>query len=119
VPLVINARSDEFLLGEKRLDEALARGRAYLDAGADCFFIPGLADLEAIRQLVGELDAPVNILARPGAPTLAELAGAGVARVSVGPGSMGAAYAALAGAAAALLAREDYPDELAFRPPAG
>ncbi len=119
VPVVVNARSDEFLLGEKRLEEALARGRAYLDAGADCFFIPGLADLEQTRRLVAELDAPVNILARPGAPSVEELAGARVARISVGPGGMGAAYSALAGAAAAVLGREEYPADLAFRPPAG
>ena len=52
VPLVINGRSDEFLLGERNLDEAIARGRAYLKAGADSFFIPGLVELADIRRLV-------------------------------------------------------------------
>lgn len=117
VRLVINGRSDEFLLGERRLDEAIARGRAYLDAGADCFFIPGLVKLDDTRRLVEELGgAPVNVLALPVSPPLAELARAGVARVSFGPGPMGVAYASLGEAAATLLARGDYPATLANRP---
>ena len=117
VPLVINGRTDEFLLGERRLDEAIARGRAYLDAGADCFFVPGLIDLGDTRRLVEELDgAPVNVLAIPASPPLAELAAAQVARVSFGPGPMGVAYAALGEAAAELLAMGGYPPGLAHRP---
>ncbi len=117
VPLVINGRSDEFLLGERRLDEAIARGRAYLDAGADSFFIPGLVALDGTRRLVDELGrAPVNVLALPVSPPLAELAAAGVARVSFGPGPMGVAYASLGEAAARLLARGEYPATLANRP---
>jgi 2-methylisocitrate lyase-like PEP mutase family enzyme len=117
VPIVINGRTDEFLLGERRLDEAIARGRAYLDAGADCFFVPGLIDLGDTRRLVEELDgAPVNVLAIPASPPLTELAAAQVARVSFGPGPMGVAYAALGGAAADLLAMRGYPPGLAHRP---
>ena len=117
VPLVINGRSDEFLLGERRLDEAIARGRAYLEAGADSFFIPGLIELEDTRRLIEELGgAPVNVLALPVSPPLSELASARVARVSFGPGPMGVAYAALGEAAAALLAWGDYPATLANRP---
>jgi 2-methylisocitrate lyase-like PEP mutase family enzyme len=119
VPLVINARSDEYLLGEGRLDEAIARGRAYLDAGADCFFIPGITDLEDIRRLTGELAAPVNVLAMAGVPSPAELAEAGVARISIGPGGMRVAYAALADAAEQLLGRGDYPPAIAKRPRPG
>jgi 2-methylisocitrate lyase-like PEP mutase family enzyme len=116
VALVINARPDEFLLGQGRLDEAIARGRAYLEAGADCVFVPGLGALEEIRQLTAELAAPVNVLAGPSSPSLTELAAAGVARVSFGPGSMGVAYAALAQASGELLARGAYPPGLGFRP---
>ena len=117
VPLVINGRSDEFLLGGRDLDEAITRGRAYLEAGADCFFIPGLVELDDTRRLVEELGgAPVNVLALPVSPPLSELAAAGVARVSFGPGPMGVAYAALGEAAAALLARGSYPPTLANRP---
>src|SRR5918994_3780292 len=82
VPLVINGRSDEFLLGERNLGEAIARGGAYLAAGADSFFIPGLVELEEIRRVVEELGgAPVNVLAVAASPPLPELAGAGAARV--------------------------------------
>jgi 2-methylisocitrate lyase-like PEP mutase family enzyme len=116
VPLVINARSDEFLKGEKRFDELTARGRAYLDAGADCFFAPGLGDLERIRELTATLDAPVNVLPGAASPPLGELAAAGVARVSFGPGPMGVAYAALRDATEVLLARGAYPATLAHRP---
>ena len=119
VPFVINARSDEYLLGERRPEHALEHGRAYLDAGADCIFVPGISELGEIEQLAGELDAPVNVLAAPGLPSLTELAAAGVARVSVGPGGLGVASAALAAAAERLLARGDYPPELGHRPPAG
>jgi 2-methylisocitrate lyase-like PEP mutase family enzyme len=117
VPLVINGRSDEFLIGARNLDEAIARGRAYLDAGADSVFIPGLVDLDDTRRLIEELGgAPVNVLALPVSPPLAKLAEAGVARVSFGPGPMGVAYAALGESAATLLARGDYPSSLANRP---
>ena len=117
VPFVINARTDEYLHGERRLDEAVRRGRAYREAGADCIFVPGLVDLDALRGLVGELDAPVNVLAGATAPPLAELAAAGVARVSFGPGPMGVAYAALGRAAEAMLAGGPHPADLGHRPP--
>ena len=117
VPLVINGRSDEFLLGARNLDESDRARARYLEAGADSFFIPGLVELEDIRRLIDELGrAPVNVLALPASPPLTELATAGVARVSFGPGPMGVAYAALGEAAATLLARRDYPPTLANRP---
>jgi 2-methylisocitrate lyase-like PEP mutase family enzyme len=119
VPFVINARSDEYLLGERRLETAIESGRAYAEAGADCVFVPGIRELDEIERLVRELDVPVNVLAAPGLPSLAELAAVGVARVSFGPGPLGVASAALAAAAERLLARGDYPAELGHRPPAG
>jgi 2-methylisocitrate lyase-like PEP mutase family enzyme len=116
VPLVINGRSDEFTRGERRVEEAIARGGAYLDAGADCFFVPGMTDGDDIRRLVEGLDgAPVNVLANPSSPPLQELAAMGVARVSFGPGPMGVAYSALGDAAATLLAKGPYPPSLAER----
>jgi 2-methylisocitrate lyase-like PEP mutase family enzyme len=111
---VINARTDEYLLGGGDPGAALDRGRAYLDAGADCIFVPGLHDLDEIRSLAAEL--PLSLLAGPRSPPLRELAAAGVARISFGPGPMGAAYAALGEAAVALLALGEYPPELAHRP---
>ncbi|MBZ5726218.1 MAG: isocitrate lyase/phosphoenolpyruvate mutase family protein [Acidobacteriia bacterium] len=98
VPLVINARTDVFLLQvgapESRLAEAIARANAYREAGADCLFIPGVRDAETIAALAGAIHGPINILATPGTPAAAELARLGVARVSTGSGPMRAAMSA-------------------------
>src|SRR5450432_527576 len=99
VHLVINARTDAFWQTGAEPPVALAntleRGRAYLDAGADCIFIPGMRDPQKIRTVVGAWKAPVNILAGPGVPSLQELAKLGVKRVSYGSGPMRAAMGAL------------------------
>jgi 2-methylisocitrate lyase-like PEP mutase family enzyme len=88
VPMVLNARTDVYLLQletpEKRYDAALRRLAAYRDAGADCVFVPGLGDAETIGRLVKDLQCPVNILVGPGFPSVPELQRLGVARVSVG-----------------------------------
>jgi 2-methylisocitrate lyase-like PEP mutase family enzyme len=119
VPLVINARTDVYLRdvipAEERLVAALERGAAYLDAGADCIFVPGVRDLATIESLVKEMGGPISLLLGAGGPPLAELARLGVARVSYGPGPMGVAMAALSRAAASLLAGEEPPADLAFR----
>jgi len=95
VPLVLNARTDVYLLevgdAEKRYDEALARLQAFRDAGADCAFLPGVRDPETIRRMVRDLGFPLNILAGPGSPSVPELHQLGVARVSLGSGPMRAA----------------------------
>ncbi len=90
--LVINARIDVFLhqVGPEanRLDETLFRAKAYLDAGADCIFVPGVVDRPTIETLVREIPAPLNIMAGPGAPSTPELFKLGVTRVSVGVAAM-------------------------------
>jgi 2-methylisocitrate lyase-like PEP mutase family enzyme len=116
VPFVINARTDVFLRGAGGVDEALERGRAYAEAGADCIFVPGVRDPDAIRALVAGLPIGMSVIATPAGPTLEELAALGVARVSLGPGSMGVALAALQRAAESMLARGELPADLAFRP---
>lgn len=84
VPFFINARTDTYLLGDGNFDETIERAGSYLAAGASGIFVPGVADLELIRRLVGAIDAPLNILVGPGSPTIAQLADAGVRRVSAG-----------------------------------
>ncbi|GAA0903493.1 isocitrate lyase/phosphoenolpyruvate mutase family protein [Pseudonocardia zijingensis] len=90
--LVVNARVDVFLHGagsrEERIAEAVRRGRAYVEAGADCVYplIIDRLDPAEVRQLVDGIGAPVNVAFLPGGPSLRELADAGVARVSFGPG---------------------------------
>ncbi len=95
VPFVLNARTDIYLLPvgpeASRFERTVERLRAYRDAGADCLFAPGLYDRETIAKLVKAVEAPVNILANPACPPLAELEEIGVARVSAGSGIMRAA----------------------------
>ncbi|SDG48651.1 2-Methylisocitrate lyase, PEP mutase family [Lentzea fradiae] len=107
--LVINARVDVYLLGigapEGRLDDVLTRARAYAEAGADCLYVIGLSDLDVLRRISEAVALPLNALAFPGGPTTAELAAAGVRRVSAGPLVAQAAYAVAGRAAAELLVK--------------
>ncbi len=99
VPLVLNARTDVYLLqiGEPsgRYDEAVRRLAAYRDAGADCVFVPGVRDLPTIKRLVEDLRCPVNILGVPGSPSVNELIEVGVKRISLGSGPMRASLGLL------------------------
>lgn len=92
IPLVLNARTDVYLeqVGnpEMRYEETIRRLSAYRDAGADCVFAPGVADAFVISKLAKDLRCPLNILASPATPSAPELQNLGVARVSVGSGSM-------------------------------
>ncbi len=112
VRVVINARTDGFLRGigarEARLGVAIERGRAFLAAGADCVFVPGVSDPETIRELVGGIGGPVNVLAVDGTPPIPELERLGVARVSVGSGPMRAALALVRDVARELKTRGTY-----------
>lgn len=89
LPLFINARTDVFFgSGIKPADgmtEAKARAAAYARAGASGFFVPGLADLAAIRELCGTVALPLNVMVMPQLPHTRELGEAGVARISYGP----------------------------------
>jgi 2-methylisocitrate lyase-like PEP mutase family enzyme len=95
VPLVINARTDIYLMpigpAETRFERTVERLRAYRQAGADCVFAPGLSDGATIGKLVNAVDAPLNILASAAAPSISELEKLGVARVSTGSGLLRAA----------------------------
>lgn len=99
VPLMLNARTDVYLLQvgapATRYDEAIRRLRAFRDAGADCVFVPGLADAPTIARIVSDLQHPVNILAGPGSLSVFELHKLGVARISLGSGPMRAALGLL------------------------
>src|SRR5229473_5350214 len=99
VPFVLNARTDIYLMPigpeATRFERTVERLRAYRDAGADCLFIPGLYERDTIAKLVKAVPAPINILANPACPPMAELEKIGVARVSAGSGVMRAAMGAL------------------------
>jgi 2-methylisocitrate lyase-like PEP mutase family enzyme len=103
----INARTDVFLGGSADLAEALDRSAAYAEAGADSLFVPGLTDPDTLATLAqGPL--PVAVMVWPGAPAVAELAAAGVVRISLGPAITQAAYALAARATAELLTAGTY-----------
>jgi 2-methylisocitrate lyase-like PEP mutase family enzyme len=94
-PLVVTARAEGYLHNERPdRDEIIGRLQAYQEAGADVLFAPGPVDAETIIAIVSSVDRPVNVLARKGAPPVAELGKLGVARISVG-GAL--AFAAIGG----------------------
>ena len=110
VPFVLNARTDAYLLAGDRDPEevfvdAVARGRAFLDVGADCVFVPGPNDAETIGRLVEAIGTrKVSIMISPGSLPLIELHALGVARVSCGPYAHLAALTAYAQIGTELLA---------------
>jgi 2-methylisocitrate lyase-like PEP mutase family enzyme len=87
----LNARTDIFLKTKAAthapaaIEEAIARARAYAEAGASGFFVPGLVDLDQLARICAESPLPVNFMAFPGAPEAPAVAAAGVARISHGP----------------------------------
>lgn len=102
-PLVLTGRAENHIRGVDDLDDTIARLVAYRDAGADVVYAPGLTDLDQISAVVRAVGVPVNVLALPTGPSLAELSSAGVRRVSTGSLLAGAAYGALLAGAHELL----------------
>jgi 2-methylisocitrate lyase-like PEP mutase family enzyme len=107
-PLVLTARAENYVRGRPDLADTIARLQAYQEAGADVLFAPGVSRLEDIRQVVSSVDRPVNVLVRPGAPSVAELAEAGVRRISVGGAFAFAALGAVVEAASELMGPGTY-----------
>jgi 2-methylisocitrate lyase-like PEP mutase family enzyme len=111
---VLNARTDA-LLGVTDDDhgavtEAIRRGRAFLEAGADCVFVPGVVALDDIDRLVDAFGSQrLSVIHLPASPPVSELERHGVARVSIGPWGYRIALTALQDAAAALLAGGTLP----------
>ncbi|EKX64381.1 hypothetical protein STRIP9103_03580 [Streptomyces ipomoeae 91-03] len=114
--LMINLRTDVFLFQigapEGRQADVLARAAVYAEAGADGLFVPGLLDLAVVAELVKGQPLPVNVMAGPGAPTVAEFEAVGVRRVSVGTAIAQAAYAVAHRAAVEMVGKGTY-DEMA------
>lgn len=106
--LVLTARAENHLHGRTDLADTITRLQAYAEAGADVLFAPGAHRIEEVRAIVSSVDRPVNVLALAGCPTVAELAEAGVARISVGGAFAYAALAALVDAATELRDRGTY-----------
>ncbi|MFC9632956.1 isocitrate lyase/phosphoenolpyruvate mutase family protein [Streptomyces mirabilis] len=107
-PLFINARIDTVLRGAGGVEETLERAAAFLAAGADGIFVPGAVDPGTVKSLVAGVEGPLNVLAGPGAPSVAELAALGVARISTGSSIAQAAHAVVRRAARELLSAGTY-----------
>jgi 2-methylisocitrate lyase-like PEP mutase family enzyme len=105
----INARTDLFLKAgpgnhdAALVDQGLERARAFADAGASGVFVPLLAEPALLERFCKGSPLPVNFIAFPGAPSAADAAAAGVARISHGPYPWRLAMKALKEAAAAAL----------------
>lgn len=101
--VVVTARAEGYLHGQQDLAEVIRRLQSFQDAGAQVLYAPGLTSLQEIGTLVRAVDRPVNVLMVPGTPSVAELADAGVARISVGGAFAFAGLAAMVRAARELL----------------
>jgi 2-methylisocitrate lyase-like PEP mutase family enzyme len=100
--VVLTARAENHLHGVTDLDDTLNRLRAYLDAGADVIYAPGLTTPDQIAQVVA-LGAPVNVLLMPSTPTVPQLTDLGVRRISTGGALAAFAQGAMVAAAQQLL----------------
>jgi 2-methylisocitrate lyase-like PEP mutase family enzyme len=103
-PFTLTGRAENFLHGNADLDNTIARLRAYADAGADVLFAPGLRSIDQIEAICSAISKPVNVLARAGGPSIAEIFAAGAQRISVGGALAWVAYGAAAEAARGLAA---------------
>ena len=106
--LVLTARAENFIRGNPDLADTITRLQAYQQAGADVLYAPALSSIDDVRSVITSVDRPVNVLVWPGLPPVAELAEAGVARISVGGAFSYVALAALTRAARELLDHGSY-----------
>ncbi|KZE93943.1 Carboxyvinyl-carboxyphosphonate phosphorylmutase [Agromyces sp. NDB4Y10] len=108
VPFALNARTDAWLRGHDRprdvwMADAIERGRAYLDAGATCVFVPGDFGEDVVAELVDGLgERRLSVIGLPSIPPPARLEELGVARISYGPYPQRLALGSLQDAAAYL-----------------
>ena len=106
-PFMLTARAENHIRGHPDLDDTIARLQAFEAAGADVLYAPGLRTAQEISAVCEAVSKPVNVLALPGM-TMAEIAGAGARRVSVGGSLTWVAVNALAAAAREIRDRGDF-----------
>ena len=84
-PFTLTARAENFIRGNPNLDDTILRLQAFERAGADVLFAPGLPDLDAVRRVCASVSKPVNVMAAVAGKgfTVADLAAAGVKRISL------------------------------------
>lgn len=101
--LVLTARADNGFHGIHDLDDTITRLQAFEAAGADVLYAPMVSTPQDVQRILEAVSLPINVLALPGVPSVAELAGWGVARISVGTGFYWAAMGGLVSASRELL----------------
>ncbi len=87
IPIVINARTDIFLSDDferNKIEEAILRGREYMEAGANCFY-PILSTMHQLKQIRQQLKVPINVYITKDTLPMKELEDLGIARISLGP----------------------------------
>jgi 2-methylisocitrate lyase-like PEP mutase family enzyme len=86
VPFLLTARAENLLHGRLDLDDTIRRLQAFEKVGADVLYAPGVRDLATIQTVVSSVSKPVNVVMSAADPdlTVAQLAGVGVKRISVG-----------------------------------
>lgn len=102
----ITARAESFFGGvDHPFEDAVQRANLYVEAGADCIFVPGLSDLESLKRLVDAVPAPISLGVGSGGGSLAidRLRAIGIRRISTGGGQPRALYAAIADAGREML----------------
>lgn len=110
VPFALNARTDALVKGgnrsrEESIADAIERGRAYIDAGATCVFVPGVLDEKDTKTLVEGIGAgKISVIGLPGALRAEEYQNLGVARISYGPMTQNVALTSLKRLGESLLA---------------
>lgn len=110
VPFALNARTDAFVRGgdkpvAEKVADAIERGRAFLEEGADIVFVPGVLDADTTRELVAGIgERKISVIGLPGALAAAEYEALGVARISYGPMTQRVALTALQDVATSLYA---------------
>lgn len=115
IPFVLTARAENFLHGRPDMDDTIRRLQAFEAAGADVLYAPGPATLDQVREITGALTRPVNMLVTPlKGVTVAELAGAGVKRISIGGAMMRAIIGTLVRGSRRMLddGRFDWMDDM-------
>jgi 2-methylisocitrate lyase-like PEP mutase family enzyme len=101
-PFMLTARAENHIRGNPDLENTITRLRAYVEAGANVVYAPGLRTADEIRAVCDAVSKPVNVLAVPGL-SFAEIAAAGARRVSVGGSLTWVAVKAMADAAESIL----------------
>ncbi len=115
IPFVINARTDAFSRRsgvdlESSLEEAIIRSERYIEAGADCVYPMGLADIASISHFVNSVKFPINVMIRKGLPQISDLKKLGVTRLSFGPSASYAAMGLLLRIGKEILERGNFSD---------